>query len=301
MPLKSIRYHLFIALIFQLLVIKAMAADRCEGLFLLGPHQNMALEVALEKAISNKKKPGLSMMDIHLLVERVFNKQEGRRHPINEYWNKNASERSLKVLERELSESLTKEGLIQFFQRHNLLIENSKLTTKLIAINRSRSFNLLSGLWSAVASLNGAPPVFLPEGAFKISTSELNTLLLKGTESAEGRQLLTKYQWRFEANRGYEIFSRYYSRFALAVLIFSIYDKASDEFEKNSSLGTEEAFDLIMKNIQEKFPKVDIKTKEDILFDTILENFHKKYSRSPNAQEFHLICEKVYGPKGCTK
>lgn len=294
----SILYLLLITLFLQAAGFNSFAAERCESLFLFGPYQEVTLNLAISKATANTKKPGLSPTDLQLLVEHVFEKQEGRRHKVSDYWNKSASERSLKAIERELSESLTKEGLINYFQKHNLLLENSKLKSKIIAINRSRSFNILTGLWSAVAAVKGAPPVFLPDGAFKISTKDLNTLLLKGTESIEGRQILKQSQWRLETNRGYELFSRYYSRVALAALFYIVYDKASDYLDKNPSMEPEEAFDLILANIEEKLPST-LKTKEDILFDTVLENFKKKYSRSPNAQELGLICEKVYGPQGC--
>lgn len=295
---KSFRYFLLLTFFLQAAGIKSFAAERCESLFTFGPYQELALNLAISKATANEKKPGLSPTDLQLLVEHVFEKQEGRRHKVSDYWNKNASERSLKAIERELSESLTKEGLIIYFQRHNLLLENSKLKSKIIAINRSRSFNILTGLWSAVAAAKGAPPLFLPEGAFKISTKDLNILLLKGTESIEGRQILKQAQWRLETIRGYELFSRYYSRVALAALLFILYDKASDYLDKNPSMDTEEAFDLILANIEEKLPAMP-KTKEDILFETVIENFKKKYSRSPNAQELGQICAKVYGPQGC--
>ncbi len=294
----SILYLLLLTLFFQAAGLNSFAAERCESLFTFGPYQEVALNLAISKATANTKKPGLSPTDLQLLVEHVFAKQEGRRHKVSDYWNKSASERSLKAIERELSESLTKEGLINYFQKHNLLLENSKLKSKIIAINRSRSFNILTSLWSVVAAAKGAPPLFLPDGAFKISTKDLNTLLLKGTDSIEGRQILKQAQWRLETNRGYDLFSRYYSRVALAALLYIVYDKTSDYLDKNPSMEPEEAFDLILANIEEKLPST-AKTKEDILFDTVLENFKKKHSRSPNAQELGLICEKVYGPQGC--
>jgi hypothetical protein len=278
----------------------ANAAGRCEGIFIEGPYHEEALAAALAKATPMKPGSGLSSRDLDFLVENIFNKKEGRRHQVSEYWKKSVHERTLKIVERQVSEAVTKEGLLDYFSKHGLLVEKSRIRTKLEIVNRSPSFNILSALWSGVATLKGAPPVLLPEGSFKLKPADFNTLLLKGVNSAEGKALMARYQVRLEINRGYDLFSRYYTRIALAVLLYVVYDKTQDYLDQRPSSEGETSFEQILLEVEKMFGS-DKKnqTKEDILFETVVKNFKEKYSRLPDNREMDIICLKVYGSSGC--
>lgn len=298
--MRNLKPFIVILMALTLGALNASAAERCEGIFIEGRHHDAALTAALAKTVSAKPTPGLSTRDLDLLVENIFIKKEGRRHQISEYWNKSVQARTLKIVERQIAEAVTREGLLAYFSKHGLLIEKSRLRTKLEIINRSRSFNIVSGLWSAVATLKGAPPVLLPEGSFKLSPADFNTLLLKGLTSAEGKAIMTRYQLRLEVNRGYDLFSRYYTRVALAVLLYIVYDKTQGYLESRESPEGEKSFDQVLQEVEKLFASEEkLQSKEDFLFETVVTNFKKKFSRLPDAKEMNLICTKVYGPSGC--
>ena len=278
----------------------AHAAKQCDGIFADADNSPVALELALQHLPPTKKTQGLSKNDLDLIVEKAYNKSEGRRHKFTDYLNLSAEERTLQSLQREVSEKITHQGLVKFFEDHGYLIESSKIRTKLLIINRSASVNLVSAVWSVAATLKGAPPVFLPVASFKIKTEDLNLLLLKGIDSPEGRMIAQRYQSRLEFNRGYDLFSRYYFRFALAVFAYIAYDKLSEHFQNHSQSKPEATFDQLMDNIDDQFDSPDAQlSKEDILFEMVLNNFSEKYGRRPNKVELNHICHKVYGKMGC--
>lgn len=280
--------------------ITAIAADRCDAIFSTQDRIEAAKEEALKKITSSKNTKGLSKGDLDLIVEKLFNKQEGSRHNFSDYFKSNSKERTIRTLQRQIAEEITQKGLIQFFQEHGYLIEKSKLTTRLISINRSASFNIASATWGVVGTLKGAPPVFLPEGSFKIKNEDLNLLLLKGVDSPEGQVIAQKYRIRMEFNRGYDVFSRYYYRFALAVFAYIAYDKIQDHLKNEKSSEQENEFDQLMDKINSHFGnEPSFQSKDDIVFHSVIKRFKEKYSREPNEEEMKLICQKVYGEKVC--
>lgn len=292
-------FRFFLIILGALLIgsLNTNAAERCEGIFLAGPYQEIALAAALNKAKTADKMRGLSARDLDFLVESIFNKQEGRRYQLSEYWKTNTPDRTLNAIERQISEYITKEGLLSYFKQNNLLVDNSRLRTKFELLNRDPTFNILSGMWSAVAAFKGAPPILLPEGSFRIQPHDFNTLLLKGLNSAEGKEIASRYQLRLEVNRGYDLFSRYYTRVALAVLIYIVYEKTEKLLDKNKN-GL--SFEQVMQEIEKQFSAdKKIQSKEDVLFETVIGKFKEKYSRPPDSREMNQICIKVYGPSGC--
>lgn len=201
-------------------------------------------------ALKPAGRQGLSSRDLDFLVERIYTKQEGRRHQISDYWKTSVEQRTLRAIERQIGEAITQQGLLRYFEENGILIDRSRLITKLVIINRNPQFNILSALWSAASLSKGVPPVLLPEGSFKLKPEEFTTLMLKGLASPEGQMIAKRYEVRFEANRGYDIFSRYYTRFAFVVLLYVVYDKSQDFVEK----GGDPSFAALMNELEKYLP-----------------------------------------------
>lgn len=273
------------------------AAELCRSIFTEGPYHNDVVELALSKTFKdNGYTRGLSSKDLRLFVEKVYRKKEGSVYKFSEYWKYNAEERTIRALEREIGEIVTHRGLEQYFRDNNFLIASSRLKTKLIEINRSETMNILAAGWMILSLGHGSVPIILPEAMIKTSKEDLNTLLLKGFDSPEAKEILLKNKSSAELKRGYKLFQRYYTRFALAVLLYLVYDKTKESLEKNRQKQSDDAFDLLMS----EFDKIlashsEAKTKEDILFETVIANFQEKYNRLPNETEMQLIHQKVYG------
>lgn len=282
------------------MMVQAQTVIRCENLFNSDPIYDSALEVALTKVSAKLNRSGLSEKDIEFLVEDVLKKNEGPRHALSDYWQKSSTQRTQFILARHLTEKIIQDGLIAYFEEQGLLIDHSRLMTKIEIINRSKSFNVLSALWGGFTLFKGTPPIFLPEASFKIENSDFNTLLLNGLNSNAAKPLIEKYRIKMEVNRGYELFSRYYTRVVLAMLIFIVYDYADEQFEKSATQNETTSFDDLVKALEKHFDNnAKILSPEDILFETVVDNFKKKYARVPNDREMTLICTKVYGQGGC--
>ncbi|WII72408.1 hypothetical protein QJS83_00820 [Bdellovibrio sp. 22V] len=279
----------------------SQAAEKCESVFETSPYHEAVLEAALGKAITKRGKvKGLSSKDLDLLIERVFNKKEGKAHKVSAYWKLNSEKRAALVLERKISEQVAKQGILKYFEDNGLLVDKSRLYTKLVFLNRSRTFNGISAVWSIFAMAKGAPPVLLPEMKFAVKEADLNTLLLKGKDSVEGQEILQRYRLKLEANRGYDLFSRYYTRVALGVLMYIVYEQTRAKLDGQSEEESAQAFDEMMKRLNESLEsRSETESKEDVLFDTVIANFREKYDRLPDGEETRLICVKVYGPEGC--
>jgi hypothetical protein len=293
-------FALLLFLIGTVISMAGHAADRCDAIFTTQDRVENAAQDALKKISSNKSTSGLSRKDLELIVERLFKKEDGLRYKVSDYYKHNFEQRTLQTLQRQVAEELVKKGLIKFFEEHGYLIDNSKITTKLIAINRSTSVNIASASLGVVGTLKGAPPIFLPEVSFKIKKEDFNLLLLKGINSPEGMEIARKYEIRMELNRGYDIFSRYYYRFALAVFAYITYDKIQDHLKNKNPSEQENNFDQLMDNINNHFePEPLPQSKEDIIFDLVLRGFKEKYNREPTEEERKHICQRVYGEKVC--
>lgn len=222
----------------------AFSAESCGSIFVAGPYHDVVLEKALDKAIGNDIK-GLSSRDLEYLVEKVFRREEGRRYKLSDYWKKSHEERVNTDLERRIAEAVTHRGILKYFEDHGYLNDRDRVMTKLIQVNRSRTFNALSAVWTAVSVTKGGIPAFLPEATLNLKPADFNILILKGIDSPEGQAIFKKYGWKQELNRGYEIFSRYYTPVALTVFLYIFYDKAEDFIKKHRKSPDENPFDTL--------------------------------------------------------
>ncbi len=282
-------------------VTTSQAAETCGGVFLDGPYQGIALDAALQKAINKDGEVrGLSAKDLEFLVEKIFDQQQGRQYQISHYWRKTSEQRTLAVLERHIGEEITHNGLLQYFSDHGLLVDRNRLYTKLQIINRNGLFNSAQTAWLTYSmAFKGTPPIMLPEVFFKMKDIDKQNLLLKGLNSPEGQEIAKRYGLRQEAIRGYSLFSKYYSRVAITILAYIVYEKTMAALDEKHKKEGDDAFNSIKDQFQKMFGIGQIETKEDILFDQVLENFQKKFGRLPNSEEKKLICFKVYGSQGC--
>ncbi|QLY25060.1 hypothetical protein [Bdellovibrio sp. KM01] len=197
------------------------------------PYYDEAFERALTKSIRLfSDKEGLSANDIELLVEKVYAKEEGPLYKAKDYLTLSPRERTFKALTRQMAEKVTRDGLIAYFRENGILLDSSKLLTKLIFINRAGITNVGSAGLAVYGLTKGRLPILLPDVFSKIKTDDMNVLLLRGLESKEGREILEKYHSKQEILRGYTIFNRNYTRIALAVVIAVLWDKGDDFFKE---------------------------------------------------------------------
>ncbi|QDK39126.1 hypothetical protein DOE51_16800 [Bdellovibrio sp. NC01] len=294
--------HLLLILISLCIFATSNAAEMCSSVFAdEGPYQNLALDAALKKAITKSGDiKGLSSNDLKFLVEKVFDKQQGQQYQIKHYWRMNADQRTVDLMMRQIGEEVTHKGLERYFEEHGLLKEKSRLFTKLQLINRSKTFNVFQTLWiSFAAASKGTPPVMLPEIFFEMKKADKDTLMMKGFDSVEGKEIAARYKFKQEGIRGYTIVSKYYSRIAIAVLGYFLYEKTKEELHKHEEEQSDIAFAELMKRLEEMFGGSTKETKEDILLENVVKKFIERYGRTPDANERALICTKVYGPQGC--
>ena len=265
------------------------------------PYQSQALDAALKKAITKSGEiKGLSSNDLKFLVEKVFDKQQGQQYQLKHYWRMNAEQRTVDLMMRQIGEELTHKGLERYFAEHGLLNEKSRLYTKLQILNRSKTFNVFQTLWiSFAAASKGTPPVMLPEIFFEMSKADKDILIMKGFDSVEGKEITARYKFKQEGIRGYTQFSKYYSRIAIAVLRYYLYEKTKEELASHEQEESDDAFNELMKLLEQMFGGGTKETKEDILFENVVKKFIEHYGRTPDTQERDMICKKVYGPQGC--
>ncbi|MDG0815345.1 hypothetical protein [Bdellovibrio svalbardensis] len=293
--------HKILILGLLLVSVAAHAAETCGGIFAEDSYHKVALDSALKKAITpDGTVKGLSTKDLEFLVEKVFDQKQGQKYKPSHYWRKTAEERTLAVLERYIGEDVIHHGLLKYFEEHDLLVDKTRFYTKLQVINRSGLFNSAQAAWIAYsAALRGTPPIMLPEVFFKMKDMDKQTLLLKGLQSPEGKVIAKRYGLRQEAIRGYTLISKYYSRVAIAVLAYVVFNKTLAALDEDHKKESDDAFNAIKDKFEKMFGGGEIETKEDVLFDTVLEKFQKKFGRMPNSEEKNQICLKVYGNQGC--
>lgn len=201
----------------------------------------------------------------------------------NIFSNSASYHRTKHLLERQMVEKIAATGINRWLK----LQENPK-------------FNLLIGAVSIYGISKGAPPLFLPDIHYKISPKDLETLILKGLESTEGTEIIKKYTFGYESHRKYNLFKYYYTRFIWAVVLYVIYDQTRMHLEQSTLDDNIDRFEKTLEDVNRFLNKKDLaQSKEDILFETVLTNFIKKYSREPDSQELNLICAKVYATKKC--
>lgn len=293
--------RIFISITIAMSSVGAHAAEMCSAVFFEGPHHTEALNEALQKAIrKDGSVKGLSSNDLEFLVEKIFDHQEDPLYKLSDYWRLTKEERILKVVSRNVTEELTHQGLLRYFENHNLLVDHDRLMTKLHMINESPLFHAGQALWSTVTAVTrGIPPIWLPRLFFTIKETDRTTLMLKGLDSAEGKEITARYGFKQEAIRGYTIFSRNYTYVMLAALTYIVFDKTLEFMKEKQKKESTDAFEFLMKQFQKLYGVNTSETKEDILFEVVIKKFEEKYNRLPNPQEEDLICHKVYGTKGC--
>ena len=293
--------HIFIAIAIATSSVSVHAAEMCSSVFFEGPHHLEALNEALQKAIrSDGSVKGLSSNDLEYLVEKVFDRQEAPLYKISDYWRLNKEQRILKVVSREVNEELTHQGLLRYFENHNLKVDNDRLMTKLHMINRSPIFHAGQAVWSTVTAFTrGIPPLWLPSIFFTMKESDRTTLILKGLDSKEGKAITASYGLKQEAIRGYTVFSRNYTYVMLAALTYIVFDKTLDFLKQKDQKERVDAFDFLLRQFQKLYGVNTSETKEDFLFEAVIKNFQEKYNRLPSPLEENMICHKVYGAKGC--
>ncbi|HWU42589.1 MAG TPA: hypothetical protein VN132_04090 [Bdellovibrio sp.] len=295
--------RLGLAVVVTFTSMSSRAVELCENVFApSGRFQDLALDLSIEKAIDgNGKFNGLSPKDLKLIVEKVFEEQEGRQYQVSSYWTETATARTAAVLARTMDQEMTNKGLLRYFEDRGLLIDKSNLRTRLTVIRNSETFNRTKFFaLIAISALRGSPPVTLPRIFFKISPEDHLTLLLHGMDSPEGKEIIQRYKLKQELIRGYTLFSRYYTVIALAVVIYLLYENSDKYLEKMREAESENAFDTLVGKIEKLYNRhAKMKSKEDVLFDTVTENFVYKFHREPSEGERLQICVKIYGAKGC--
>ncbi len=216
------------------------------------------------------------------------------KYEIMDYFKTTSIQRTSKIIKRQIEEELSNSGIEEFKEPH------FKASWK--ALLQNPKFNFLLGAISIYGISKGTPPLFLPDIHYKISANDLDILIHKGLESFEGKEIIKKYNFGFEAHRGYELFKRYYTRFVWAVILYLVYDQTRQKLETNNLDGDIQNFEKILIHVDQILSDKDpIQTKEDILFDTVVDNFKKKYSRDPSHQELMLICNKIYKTPECPR
>ncbi|MBO9665259.1 MAG: hypothetical protein J7501_00405 [Bdellovibrio sp.] len=248
--LDSRRLMLGFTALLMTLSSSAHAHQSCEAIFEdAAPYKDEAMALALEKATHLSDPDGLSIKDLEFLVEKIYDQNDGKMFRVSDYWKKSAKERTRATILRQVGEAVTTRGLITYFRENGLLLESSTLSSKLKIINRSAWFNAASGVWMATGISRGKAPVFIPEFYFKITPDEMTTLILRGFHSKEGREILDRHGLKQEVLRGYTLFNRYYTRIALAVVAWVLYEKTADFLSKEDNHTMEEFGKMIWEEI----------------------------------------------------
>lgn len=242
---------------------------------------------------------GITSAEASVICNDVFSSSQKNtiislKYEISDYFKSTSLQRTNQIVRRQIEEELSKSGIVNLQEPH--------LKKKWKTLLQNPKFNFLLGAISIYGISKGTPLLFLPDIHYKISPNDLEVLIHKGLESFEGKEIIKKYNFGFEAHRGYELFRRYYTRFVWAVLLYLVYDQTRQNLGTNNVDRDIQTFEKILIHVDQILNDKDfIQTKEDILFDTIVENFKKKYSREPSHQELVLICTKVYKTSECPR
>ncbi|MFM6928725.1 MAG: hypothetical protein ACKOX6_09680 [Bdellovibrio sp.] len=243
--------HILLISMAALLPLNSMAQFACQDVFAPeSTYYNEAIDKAVIQKLLEKGTHKLSPNDLTKLVHNMFNKYEGQQYQVSHYLQMTAGERTKAILFRQVSETVTRRGLETFFRENGMLIDSSSLMTKLWVINRSKSFNLFSAIGATLGLARGNAPIFLPEVFLQLKPHDLNTLLLKGLESKEGLEISNRYGFKQEVIRGYSLANRYYTRVAIAVVFFMMFDKVEDFLTQDHDSIPADIWTLFLSELQ---------------------------------------------------
>lgn len=307
-----------LALAFLLMTVTggpARAAGLCTSVFADGAVESLWRELNLPDDTSPRLVKKLDRLRARLegpkvfsdaqvdaLVERAFELRFGSELRWRDYLGKNAAERTREVYARELRREVLAHGLRGFLDGEGRLRAKPRLWDRYRALMSRRDVETLFSFVS-LQGLSAGYPLYLPDLHRPLTRVELSTLLQHGLESPEGREFLAKAIPRQEAMRAYSLFRAQYTRVALIVVLYLVWQEVDQALDRAEEAQGEAwlasiaaaADDLLNEDEKGGFPL----TREDHLLVAVTARFGERYGRAPDAAEIRELCQKIYPQRHC--
>lgn len=202
---------------------------------------------------------------------------------------------------REMQTEIGTRGLVEFYRDRGLLVDRSRLMTKLRGLMRDQRVNYALTALTLPTLLTHRPFFFLPyDNRFELTPTQFETLLVDGVNSPAGRNVMSQLTRLGKSQQWRDRFVRNFNRVAFVVSVAVIYMYVSEEVDERAKARG----DVLIADLAEKAAKIEARgepdTKEDIHFDVVQKHLEEKFGRSLDEEEHAMLCVQVPAPGRCS-
>jgi hypothetical protein len=247
-----------------------------------------------------KWEKNLSEGQIHALVDSLFALRYGEPNKYRMILKDPETRfkaRLLKITQKEMAAN----GLLRYFADRNQLLPKDSIITKVKRILRSNEFEGFLAA-STIFSIKSGTPIFrMPNlTLLKVSSTEMETLLLKGIESKEGAAIIKGLLPEANIDFRYSIARQTFNRIAFIIGVALITDKIWEDQEataqENGRIFAEEMSSKLG-SMEQKASQM--RNRDDIAMDVMLAKFPEVLKRKPTEEDMAQLCVKLPTARRC--
>jgi hypothetical protein len=263
--------------------------------------QKKADRKARKKIEKHDWNQGLSETEVRQWIQGLFSVKYGDPNNLIRLIGK--SEKILDArLMRILQEEAASRGVIEFLKSRGLLNERDRawtLVKKFFYSNKMRGALSVTSL----LSLKGpAPFIAAPQlKLFNLTDAQMQTLLLYGKDSAQGKAIVQEILPGMQRDRRYAIFSRSFNRASFVVSVIMAFWIANKDYDEEAEKNGEAFVTAILAQLTKIAGQGDAPadTPDDILFDIVVRKISETTGAKPSADDLKMVCLEIPAINRC--